>query len=795
MARGALRQLAASKRAAGKQQRICAMEEALPPRVRIPTRNEVLKNDAKRRLSACREAAILFAKNVFCSMAQACAHFNLSYDNHNLVGYHMKQWLEGKRGVATLDSFEQCSVPTCSNQGCPCTAESGDVDADVCADDAVADWTPEAWFYARSMFADKSLSVQNIADNVEREHGVKRHRSMFFRWRTRNQVLMPQKGAPTRLPPAAEQAIIDTVVLLRAARTQVAPMHLAMIAWQVAIQLSASTGSDFPENGFTRSWVRSFCERHKEKLGLASCEIIEDLRLHACTSKKSEQHYEIVCDALLKLGWATANPEYDPTHPFDANDATGTRCQPLFIKGSKASRIVSMDETRFTLNSAKDGKAVGGTRKTIVIKQEDSVTGAPQDWGECLRNKSDCDCSIAGGSTCAQTALPALFIFKGGFNPVTDLADGPTTRTADGETLHCRGVANEKGSMTDEVMLNWLDACLKPMFPDLSPDNHVMLICDGYGSHLNIGFLRRCAELGVLVILRPPHTSHVTQGEDAKGGHFHTFHRLERITKDKMRAARELKPHHRHDGKRDSQLKRSDIMVIVKKSWEEAFSPAVCSHSWQRIGVHPFTRRPYWELRGQEDLRERQKNSVAPMARRQLHEEAAAGLRAADVAEAFLEVPSSEDELPQKRINNSSNWWARGIITQGAALELRESMEAERAEDARSKAEARGQREAAQETKRLSAASEGATLDGQLQASTRTLAGLNKNQITCLLTHFGQKAPATTKSLIDHQGLLYQFLASRPDLSYSPSHAASLAGAALAAEPVVAAPFPNAVDN
>jgi len=135
-----------------------------------------------------------------------------------------------------------------------------------------------------------------------------------------------------------------------------------------------------------------------------------------------------------------------------------------------------------------------------------------------------------------------------------------------------------------------------------------------------------------------------------------------------MRAAREIKPRHRHDGKRDSQLKRGDIMAIVKKGWEEAFSPDVCAHSWQRIGVHPFTRRPYWELREQEEIRaQRQQTSVAQIARRQLHQEAAGALRAADTADAFLEVSSSDEELPQKRINNSSNWWAKGIITQGAA--------------------------------------------------------------------------------------------------------------------------------
>jgi hypothetical protein len=114
------------------------MEEPLPPRVRVPTRNEVIKNEEKRRLSACREAAILLAKNVFSSMAQAISHFDLPYDKHNLIAYHVKQWVAGNRGVAAIDTFEQCSIRTCSNQGCPCTARGVDVDDDV---KAVIDWT------------------------------------------------------------------------------------------------------------------------------------------------------------------------------------------------------------------------------------------------------------------------------------------------------------------------------------------------------------------------------------------------------------------------------------------------------------------------------------------------------------------------------------------------------------------------------------------------------------------------------------------------------------------------------
>ena len=104
-------------------------------------------------------------------------------------------------------------------------------------------------------------------------------------------------------------------------------------------------------------------------------------------------------------------------------------------------------------------------------------------------------------------------------------------------------------------------------------------------------------------------------------------------------------------------------------------------------------------------------------------------------------------------------------------MQQREAMETDRAEAERTKTEARNVREAAQEAKRLTAASEGAALDAQLRATTRHIGNLTRNQLASLLIHFGQKAPAATKTLADHQGAFYQFMASRPDLPYSPTHA------------------------
>ena len=75
---------------------------------------------------------------------------------------------------------------------------------------------------------------------------------------------------------------------------------------------------------------------------------------------------------------------------------------------------------------------------------------------------------------------------------------------------------NECGGATNSSGVQWLQWLLSPAGPfgDASPDNKVVIICDGHGSHLSLEFLQLCRARGVILILRPPHTSHITQGED-----------------------------------------------------------------------------------------------------------------------------------------------------------------------------------------------------------------------------------------------------------------------------------------
>ena len=77
-------------------------------------------------------------------------------------------------------------------------------------------------------------------------------------------------------------------------------------------------------------------------------------------------------------------------------------------------------------------------------------------------------------------------------------------------------VANKKGSMTGEFMMEWAMRCLLPSMQSygLSAERPGILLYDGVQVHLNFEFLTSMKEHNVHVFLRVPNMSNLIQGED-----------------------------------------------------------------------------------------------------------------------------------------------------------------------------------------------------------------------------------------------------------------------------------------
>ena len=127
---------------------------------------------------------------------------------------------------------------------------------------------------------------------------------------------------------------------------------------------------------------------------------------------------------------------------------------------------------------------------------------------------------------------------------------------------------------------------------------------DGHGSHFTLELLSYCRAIGLYVVLRPPHTTHVLQGEDVE--HFGVFKPLYQQAKLKAMTTRLFSGKHR--------LTAGDLLYCAKEPWERAFNLTHCLRAWEKIGVSPFTRKVYWDLKAADDKRQTvaQRASIDP---------------------------------------------------------------------------------------------------------------------------------------------------------------------------------------
>ena len=152
--------------------------------------------------------------------------------------------------------------------------------------------------------------------------------------------------------------------------------------------------------------------------------------------------------------------------------------------------------------------------------------------------------------------------------------------------LPCRFWTNEKGGVTGDLGVRYVRGCIEPAMPGLSPENPGLLIMDGHGSHFTLELLLYCRQIGLHILLRPPHTTHILQGEDVV--HFGIFkpeyHRAKVTALAKKVLAGTYK------------LSVQDLLQVAKAPWEKAFNMHNGLKAWDAIGVSPFTMRVYWDL-------------------------------------------------------------------------------------------------------------------------------------------------------------------------------------------------------
>jgi len=131
--------------------------------------------------------------------------------------------------------------------------------------------------------------------------------------------------------------------------------------------------------------------------------------------------------------------------------------------------------------------------------------------------------SVMGCRNLAGGALAPYFIG----NKNADVADdfdipGTIIDTTTGKPQEAQWIrGTSKGSFDGFHFATWVKDHLVPCIPNVSPENPAIVICDGHYAHVVDEVLDTCAALGILMVLLPPHCTHLLQGEDLY--HFGVF--------------------------------------------------------------------------------------------------------------------------------------------------------------------------------------------------------------------------------------------------------------------------------
>ena len=196
----------------------------------------------------------------------------------------------------------------------------------------------------------------------------------------------------------------------------------------------------------------------------------------------------------------------EPNEDWDPNDPNSSE-----LKWIHRDRIFSCDETDVSLNQTK-----------MKSKKDREVVGIEEDSPQTINVKSSRKISYCYGRTGNNQLMPPFFVF-GGAQKVQPFWTSDEIRgdvkDENGNLIPTQYGANEKGSVDEEMFHEiYVKQIIIPAARARgvrNEDGHRgIFLFDGVQTHLSKASMDLLDEKGVRVILRPPNTSSLLQGED-----------------------------------------------------------------------------------------------------------------------------------------------------------------------------------------------------------------------------------------------------------------------------------------
>lgn len=314
----------------------------------------------------------------------------------------------------------------------------------------------------------------------------------------------PQKPGGVYVPFNLERRLAEVVKVLRDKKFPVFPDLVC--AWCTEMIAGTEHATYFPDGKATIGWYKGWLRRMPCLTGQQRP--LEKTRHEWHTEENLKQYFEVAANVFVKAGVAVRNPNYDPNMPDS---------EMLII--TKPHLIASADETKCECDMTNPARACG----------DKIVRANIEDDGEVIVTKSNSAATAMCGRTGEGKALPPYIVFASGDSfhwSWAKVYESPHFVDKDGEPLKWRFASNAKGSLKEELYIDYLKTVVYPAlgYPPPRherPGEQGVLVVDGVGTHVGFYALEAAISCGLEIVLRVPNLSFVLQGEDTVN--FRTF--------------------------------------------------------------------------------------------------------------------------------------------------------------------------------------------------------------------------------------------------------------------------------
>jgi len=335
--------------------------------------------------------------------------------------------------------------------------------------------------------------------------------------------------------------------------------------------------ADPPSNALGPAWFHRFLVRNG--ISTTLYDPLDTLRVNSATEHNVRNFYERLARTAVKHGFAKWNLD------FDENERSS---QMIMWDESKLHRVFTFDEAKLLLAYEKGVRGV----RILTIKGEDNPRPS-------VTANDSFAASVMGCRNLAGEALAPYFVCNKNADVADDLdIPGTIIDTSTGKPQEAQWIrGTSKGSFDGFHFATWVKDHLVPCIPNVSPENPAIVICDGHYAHVVDEVLDTCAALGILMVLLPPHCTHLLQGEDLY--HFGIFKGSFRVARAEAEAAIQLAAGwfikmHTHEGVAVSFGQR-EFWYAVRAAWEGAWTKEAVDKGLRMQGLVPFNRAPLWK--------------------------------------------------------------------------------------------------------------------------------------------------------------------------------------------------------